>query len=167
MELAAAGLFRAKWTDKIHEEWITALLRDRPDLKPEKLQRTKKLMNEAVLDCLVEGYEQLIPSLTLPDKSDRQVLAAAIHSHCDGIITFNLRHFPTQIVAPYDIEVQHPDEFLHHQFGLDTPAVVIAAQRIRSRLKNPPVSAEDYLRSLESQGLVKTVGRLTDYAAVI
>jgi hypothetical protein len=55
IERAAGGLFRAKWTDKIHEEWIRAVLRNRPDLKPEPLQRTKELMNSAVLDCLVEN----------------------------------------------------------------------------------------------------------------
>ena len=40
-----ADLFRAKWTDAIHDEWIRTLLGDRPDLKPEQLERTRDLMN--------------------------------------------------------------------------------------------------------------------------
>jgi hypothetical protein len=167
MELAAAGLFRAKWTDAIHDEWIESLLKSRNDLKREALERTRRVMNEAVLDATIENYESLIPALTLPDPKDRHILAAAIHASCDAIITFNLKHFPPATTSAYDIEVQHPDEFVHHQFGLDQAAVVIAAQRCRARLTNPPLTAEQYLKSLERQSLPKTVGELSHYAAVL
>ena len=36
MHLALTGLFRAKWSAGVHEEWMTALLRNRPDLSREK-----------------------------------------------------------------------------------------------------------------------------------
>ena len=85
MEMAAMGLFRAKWTDQIHEEWISNLLKHRNDLTLEKLTRTKNLMNEAVPDCLVRGYEPLISGLDLPDKDDCHVLAAAIHCNAAAI----------------------------------------------------------------------------------
>jgi hypothetical protein len=39
METAAMGLFRAKWTDKIHDEWIRNLLANRSDLDPAKLAK--------------------------------------------------------------------------------------------------------------------------------
>jgi hypothetical protein len=52
IELAAGGLFRAKWTDEIHEEWIGNLLANRPDLDRGKLETTRNLMNRAVIDCL-------------------------------------------------------------------------------------------------------------------
>ena len=94
IQLATTELFRARWTDEIHGEWISSVLRDRPDLKRAALEQTKKLMNAAVLDCLVEGYEYLVPSIELPDAADRHVVAAAIHGHCDAIVTFNQRDFP-------------------------------------------------------------------------
>ncbi|MFZ0565159.1 MAG: PIN domain-containing protein [Chlamydiales bacterium] len=78
MELAATGLFRAKWSEQIHEEWIGSLLRKRPDLNQDKLERTKKLINKAIPDCMVAGYKSLIEGLQLPDAGDRHVLAAAI-----------------------------------------------------------------------------------------
>lgn len=62
----------------------------------------------------------------------------------------NLKHFPRTELAKYDIEAQHPDEFLHHQFGLDQANMIIAAQRVRKRLKNPPKTAEEYLETLEA-----------------
>lgn len=78
LRLALTDLFRARWTDRIHEEWIRSVLENRPDLKPEQLERTRQLMNQAVPDCLVTGYEGLIDQLELPDPDDRHILAAAI-----------------------------------------------------------------------------------------
>jgi predicted nucleic acid-binding protein len=166
MELAAAGLFRAKWTDEIHDEWIKSLLERRPELE-QNLKRTRALINKAIQDCLIEGYEDLIPSVECPDPNDRHVIAAAIKGRCSAIITFNLKDFPVRSVEKYDIEVQHPDEFLHHQTGLDLAGVISAARRIRARLKNPVISSNDYLRRLAAQGLPKTVAELSQYSSVI
>ena len=41
--LAITDLFRARWTDQIHEEWIRSVLKDRPDLTREQLGRTRQL----------------------------------------------------------------------------------------------------------------------------
>ena len=51
MGLAAAGIFRARWTAAIHYEWMRNVLQNRPELQPEKLERTRQLMDEAVDDC--------------------------------------------------------------------------------------------------------------------
>jgi len=124
-------------------------------------------MTQAVPDCLVENYEALIKGLTLPDPDDAHVLAAAIHASCDAIVTYNLKDFPKDYLAQFYIEILHPDEFLFHQFGLNTPGVVVSAQRCRERLENPPKSADDYLDTLERQGLPKTVTELRNYCSVI
>jgi hypothetical protein len=108
--LALTGLFRAKWSNAVHEEWITNLLKNRPDITRQKLERTRRLMDKAALDALVEGYEDLIPSLSLPDKNDRHVLAAAIRGEAQVIVTMNLKDFPNEILQKYEIEAQHPDE---------------------------------------------------------
>jgi len=73
MHLAVTDLFRARWSNEIHEEWIRNLLKNRPSITLEKLERTRSLMNNSAGDCLVEGYESLIPGLTLPDPDDRHV----------------------------------------------------------------------------------------------
>ena len=66
IRLAQAGLVQARWTEAIHEEWIRNVLKDNPHLSAERLARTRTLMNEAVRDCLVTGYEDLIESLSCP-----------------------------------------------------------------------------------------------------
>ena len=91
VELARTGLFQARWTEEIHAEWLRNVLADRPNTSVEKLARTKQLMNEAVLDSVVIGYEDLIMGLNLPDPDDRHVLAAAIHCGANIIVTKNLK----------------------------------------------------------------------------
>jgi len=59
LRLAISGLFSAKWTKQIHDEWTRNLLESRPELR-DKLPRTRQLMNSAVPDVLVTGYEPLI-----------------------------------------------------------------------------------------------------------
>ena len=167
IELAAANLFRAKWTDAIHDEWIRNLLSNRPDLGIERLRRTRELMNTAVLDCLVKGYEHLIPAVSLPDGDDRHVVAAAIHSRADAIVTFNLKDFPASELSRHDLEAVHPDEFIQSLFEMDGAAVVIAAQRCHRKLKNPPKSAGEYLDTPLRQSLPKTVASLRPFSEVI
>ena len=163
MHLALTGLFRAKWSAAVHEEWISALLRRRPDLSRQKLERTRRLMDEHATDALVTGYEPLIEGLELPDPGDRHVLAAAIRGRADVIVTSNLRDFPMGILEPFGIEAQHPDEFVLHLLDLAPGIVAAAARDHRDSLRNPPKTTEEYLNALAAQGLSRTVSALREY----
>jgi predicted nucleic acid-binding protein len=164
MHLAATDLFRARWTRAIHDEWIRAVLERRPDLTAERLQRTRKLMDAAVLDCIVEGYEDLIPGLSLPDPGDRHVLAAAIRARANMIVTRNLRHFPKAVLEPYRIEAQHPDAFVCYLIHLAPQTVCEAVRSHRQHLKKPPKNVEEYLETLTRQSLAETVTVLRSLA---
>lgn len=146
---------------------IDNLLQNRPDLQRAQLDRTRKLMNNAVEDCLVEGYDDIIPAVKLPDANDNHVLAAAIRGNCDAILTFNLVDFPSEVLVQYDIEAQHPDEFIQSQFDLNPAKLLIGVKKVRGRLKNPPKTAEEYLDALLSQGLPKTVDLLNEYVGIL
>jgi hypothetical protein len=167
MHLAMTDLFRARWTDQIHEEWIRSVLKDRLDLKREQLERTRSLMNAHVRDCLVTGYEDLIEGLTLPDPDDRHVLAAAIRSSTSVIVTFNLGDFPPDYLDELGIEAQHPDEFIAHLIDRAPAAVCSAAKRHRASLKNPPKTVDEYLGTLANQRLPETVSRLREFEELI
>ncbi len=159
LELAISGLYKAHWSSAIHIEWIRAVLRERSDLDEQKLLRTRQLMDLHSEDALVEGHEALIEGLQLPDPDDRHVLAAAIHSRADAIVTFNLKDFPEDQLRPWGIEAIHPDDFLTYQFDLNVPKVCAAAKRIRTRLKAPPHSAASYIERLRQCGLPRAADR--------
>lgn len=166
IRLANTGLFAAKWTDDIHEEWIRSLLEDRPELK-DRLPRTRDLMNAAVPDCLVHGYEPLISGLELPDPDDRHVLAAAVRASAQVIVTFNLRDFPQSALDPFDIEAMHPDVFVEHQIDLHQGLVIEAAKAQRAALDSPPKSADEYIETLSGQGLPVSADKLREFSKLI
>jgi predicted nucleic acid-binding protein len=105
MSLATAGLFAAKWSTRIEQEWIAALETRRPDLKG-KLGFRRDSMREAVPDWQLPdaAWVPLESIFELPDPDDRHVLAAAVAGHADCIVTANLRDFPVEIVSAYGIE---------------------------------------------------------------
>lgn len=103
---------RARWTDAILDEVFKHLEENRPDLDPARLDRTRALMNSAIRDVLVEGYEQRIARLSLPDPGDRHVLAAAIQARASVIVTSNTADFPATVLERHGIVAQRPDDFL-------------------------------------------------------
>lgn len=138
LQLASKGLFRGRWTKQIQDEWIRNLLENRPDLNRNQLERTCILMNNSVLDCLIEDYEDLMLGISLPDQDDIHVLAAAVKSQAQIIVTYNIKDFPIETLQKFDIEVQHPDTFLRYQLDLNLSAFLSCIKTICARLKNPP-----------------------------
>lgn len=167
MQLGMTDLFRARWTDDIHEEWIRSVLKSRSDITREQLDRVRALMDAHVPHCLVTDYHYLVPTIHLPDPDDRHVLAAAIHGKADVILTKNLKHFPAAVLNQFGIEPQHPDEFCVRLVDQDQGAVCAAACKCRARMRKPPKSVTEYLGDLERQGLPQTVARLREFTELI
>lgn len=157
LQLAEADLFRVRWSDDIHEEWISALIRREPHRNREHLERTRDLMNQHARDSLVTNHRETIPSLELPDPGDRHVLAAAIAGGCDRIITWNLRDFPAETLASLGIVAENPDSYLARQPANAPETVGAALRKIRARLRNPGMTREEYLSNLGRIGLKRFV----------
>jgi predicted nucleic acid-binding protein len=162
VRLATTGIFRAKWTELIHDEWTRNLLIKRPDLNADRLARLRVLMNQNVPDSLVTDFEDLIPTLELPDPDDCHVLAAAINATAKIIITFNLKDFPDAILIKHGIVAQHPDVFIGDLIERYPKQVLQAVDTILARLKNPPQTFENHLDTLANQGLLTSVAMLRE-----
>ncbi|GAB89902.1 hypothetical protein GORHZ_074_00115 [Gordonia rhizosphera NBRC 16068] len=153
------GLVQAKWTDQILDEVFRNLAANRPDLDPLKFARTRELMNGAVRDCLVTGYESLVDALDLPDPDDRHVLAAAIKARAQD------RDSQSEGLRIHRAGgMGHGGEVgrrLHP--GSDRPEPrcdLRAVQRIADSRGNPPATFSDVLAMLERDGLVESVAAL-------
>jgi hypothetical protein len=134
--------------------------RNRPDITADKIRRLRRLMNDAVADCLVTGYETLIPVLQLPDEDDRHVLAAAIRAKAQLIVTDNVSDFPASYLAEWDIEARTADDFVVDQIHLNRQVVYGAVQRIADSRRNPPQAVPDILDQLERNGVPQAVAML-------
>ena len=160
LEFASAELFSPRWSRHIHDEWIRAIVRSRPEISESRLLRTREMMDEVFPGATVTGYENAISSLLLPDPDDRHVLAAAIHSGAELIVTFNLSDFPAAALEPYQVAAVLPDDFVLLLLLLAPEAAYAAVKQVRSRLRNPPKTIEEYLDTLDQQRLPQSVNLL-------
>jgi len=167
LRLGASGLFRARWTDRINEEWRRSLQQNRPDIPEARLHKLVELVNASVPDCLVSRYEKLAETLDLPHPDDRHVLAAAIRSGAQVIVTYNLNDFPARVLENYDIEAQHPDTFICHLLDLSAAAVAAVVKSQRAALINPLQTAEQLLATFETLQLAGTASRLRTMIALL
>ena len=164
LQLTVDDLFCAKWVADVRREWMNTLLRNEPHRDQAILDRTRDRMDQATRDCLVTGFETIIPALHLPDPDDRHVPAAAIVGQCDAIVTCNIRDFPEDAVTSYGLEVLHPDNFLSNHLDLMPGPFCDAARKIRARLVAPPISVQDYLAILAGLGLIATAAGLARFS---
>jgi len=168
MSIAVTGLFAAKWTTKIEEEWVRSLEKDRPELKG-RLGSRRDDMRVAVPDWEISetAWKSIAISLTLPDPNDVHVLAAAIAGHADCIVTRNHQDFPASIMAVHGIDILDPDQFIVNQWDLENVSVMAAFKGMRARRKKPAESVEDFAQTLEKNGLPATAQKIREAAALI
>jgi predicted nucleic acid-binding protein len=154
----AAGMFRARWSQEILDEWVRNLLEMKPHLK-DSVNSQLVAMQEHFPESLVQNFEPLIASLTLPDPKDRHVLAAAIKCGAQHIVTENLRDFPQAILEPIGIEAIDADEFLSRTFELYPGEAIGVLRKVREGYRNPPYSQSAFLMDLTARGLPKLASR--------
>ena len=96
-------------------------------------------------ESMVIGYERFV-ALAENDAKDRYVLAAAIRSQAEVIVTFNLRHFPTAALEPWKIVAVHPADYLITLYGIDSGVVVAKLEAIARKLGRTPEAVLAQLR---------------------
>ena len=159
---ASERLFRPVWSADILVEWRRSLKRRHSDISEKKLDQLQAMMCDQFPDAIVEGYQPIASILDLPDPDDRHVLAAAIVGKCQGIITANLKHFPADKVAPYQMEVIHPDDFIVNIIDIDRTKALTACRHHRAAMTVSKPSQEEYLERFKIAGLVQAHARLSE-----
>jgi len=127
-------LYLPKWSQMIMDE-VTRTLIEKWDLAPEKAHRREQELRLHFPESWVEGFEPLIDVMT-NDAGDRHVLAAAVHSHSELVVTYNRRHFPDSSVRSWEIEVQGPSTFLRGLYDLDAGLFVSKLHEQASAIGN-------------------------------
>jgi len=146
LRLAEEGFYRPHWSAEVLDEVVRNLV-TKFGLAPSAARKRVDHMTGAFPEALVAGYQRLVP--TMPnDPKDRHVLAAAIRSGSQVIVTRNLRHFPIELLREFDIEAQPPDLFLLHQSALDPKAAVAVLRRQAADKRRPPRRTAEVLDRL-------------------
>ncbi len=149
LRAARRDLYRPHWSETILEE-VRRNLVAAGMVTPQQAQRLVDTLLARFPRALTTGYELLIPRMTNHPK-DRHVLATAVRAHAQVIVTFNLRHFPEEALAPYGVVARHPDAFLTDLADRAPDLMVQTIERQAAALRNPPKSYDDILDNLTGQ----------------
>ena len=159
VQIAVDRLVDARWSDEIHDEWIRNLVADVPGIPIERLQVTRKLMNDALPDAMVAGYQAHLEAITLPDPDDRHVVAAAIAAGASVILTWNLRDFPTKELKKHGLIRQTPDVFLTDLYDKAPDLALASLTNARRNLSKTRISAPEFIDILQNQKLAQLATR--------
>lgn len=147
-------LYTPKWSKHIFDEWKEVMMRK--GLNQDDAEKRIAVANSAFPDALVKNYENLIPTLNLPDQKDRHVVAAAIKSNSNCIVTNNLKDFPKNILDNFEIAVISADDFLVDIIDLNHEQATSAFKEMVLNRKNPKMDEFEILNQFRKCGLTKT-----------
>lgn len=142
LNLADAGLLDPLWSDSILAETRRALIEKR-GVDPIRAESRLNQMTSAYPHAAVTGFESLIPRMANHPK-DRHVLAVAVHSRSDVIVTANIKDFPPGALKPYGIKAVRPSNFLMGLLRADPTSVEHVICRQVARYKNPPMTMAEF-----------------------
>ncbi|WP_370890211.1 PIN domain-containing protein [Janibacter sp. GXQ6167] len=150
LRIAERGAYRLHWSADVLEE-LERNLAKIESVGRDGARRRVGAMIRAFPEAEVTGYELLIGAMAC-DPKDRHVLAAAVHSDCQVIVTFNVRDFPDASLEPHHLSVITPDDFLLDQLDLYPSAVLSALREQAGDLRRPRLTPLGLLASLERSG---------------
>ncbi len=143
LRCAHANLYRMQWTEDILEEVRRTLISD-IHVPEEKAQRLIDIMRSQFPEAMVTRHRMIID--TMPnDPKDRHVLAAAVASQAQAIVTQNLQHFAVEFLEPLSIEAQSPDDFLTNLFHLYPEHISRIIREQAEDLQHPPISTSELI----------------------
>lgn len=138
-------LFTPKWSSHIFHEWESVM--ERKGRRKDEIKKRSNIANLAFPDALVENYESLIPGLTPPDEKDRHVLATAIKTNANVIVTNNLKDFPKNYRAAFGLVAKSADNFIAHIIDLNHEKSVEAFRKLVLNRRNPDLDAYEVLKN--------------------
>lgn len=144
-------LYTPKWSKHIFDEWKDVMIRKGVS----KIEANKRI-NKAQLafpDALVENYESLIDGLQLPDEKDRHVLAAAIKTNANAIVTNNLKDFPKEYLAGFGLKAKGVDDFITDIIDLNQDRAIQAFKDLVLNRTNPDLDEYQILDRFRRIGL--------------
>ncbi len=151
-------LYTPKWSKHIFDEWKDVM--KRRDVSEDEAEKRMRKANLAFPDAFVKNYSGLIDGLRLPDAKDRHVLAAAIKTNANVIVTNNIKDFPEDYLASFGLSVKTADDFLTDIIDLNSEQSIKAFREMVLNRRNPDLNEFEVLDILRKRGLRETANFL-------
>lgn len=147
-------MYTPKWSVHIFEEWKDVM--KRKGISEVEAEKRAERANLAFPDALVNNYTGLIEGLKLPDPKDRHVLAAAIKTNANVIVTNNIKDFPKEYLASFGLIAKTADDFLTDIIDLNPEQAIKAFKQLVLNRRNPDLDEFEVLDILRNRGLKET-----------
>ncbi len=147
-------LYTPKWSEHIFDEWADVM--KRKGVSEEEISKRMTRANFAFPDALVPNYSGLISGLKLPDPDDCHVLAAAIKTNANVIVTNNIKDFPKEYLSSFGLSAKTADDFLTDIIDLNPEEAVKAFKEMVLYRRNPDLDEYEVLDILRNRGLKDT-----------
>jgi predicted nucleic acid-binding protein len=158
--VAEAEFYDIRLTDEILEELRRNLVKKQ---KSDEKQARNLIVTikQAFPEHFVQEYQRLIDLMPVNQK-DRHVLAAAVVSRAQVIVTHNLKDFPSSLLVPHNVEARSPDAFLLQLFADNREEMKSLLMEQAANLRNPPLTVLEVLDKLavEAPHFVRVVREL-------
>lgn len=155
---ASYDLYTPKWSKHIFWEWENVMRRK--NIPEGEIRKRVNKAQSAFPDALVENYETLVDSLSLPDEKDRHVLAAAIKTNANIIVTNNIKDFPKDYLSRFGLSAKTADDFLTDTIDLNNEYAVEAFRALVLNRANPNLDEFEVLDGFRKNGLLSTANYL-------
>ncbi len=151
-------LFTPKWSKHIFDEWTDVM--KRKNISEKEITKRVNFAYRAFPDAMVDNYESLIATIDLPDKKDCHILAAAIKTNANLIVTNNLKDFPKDYLASFGLAAKSPDDFASDIIDLNQVKAVDAFRKLVLNRRNPEMDEYKVLDRFRERGLVDSANYL-------
>ena len=136
-------LYLPVWSEEILEETRRTQI-EQLGWEPRLADTFRDQLDKAFGESRTDGFQRLIGQCMNQEK-DRHVLACAIHSKSEVILTFNLKDFPDSALAPWGVSACHPQDYLLTLFELEPLHVV---NQLGAIAQKRGLTTEDHLIDL-------------------
>jgi predicted nucleic acid-binding protein len=156
--VAARGLYQPVWSERILREWVRATAKLGPEAGVEA-EAQATLARLAFPAAMQREQPNIEARLYLPDPNDIHVLAVAISSHADAIITFNAADFPRHVLAEEGVLRLDPDQLLcqlHARHPGEVAQVVSTVHATAERMLGEVIP----LKTLMKRAQLRRLGKL-------
>ncbi|WP_354361505.1 PIN domain-containing protein [Pedobacter sp. UYP30] len=155
---ASYDLFTPKWSNHIFNEWEDVM--KRKGIGDEEITKRVDKAQRAFPDAHVKNYEPLINSLELPDEKDRHVLAAAIKTNANIIVTNNIKDFPKDYLGRFGLTAKSADDFITDTIDLNNELALEAFRALVLNRTNPNLDEFEILDRFRRNGLKESADYL-------
>ena len=159
LQIALNDLVRAHFSPRILDEVLRNLSTRYPDVSRDTWERLERDMITVRPGICMECDESLAAEFKLPDPADQHVLALAIQTRGQTIVTENTSDFPARVLEPLGIRSLTADEFLFEVASINRAQTVASLKAVSGRLVNPPRSEREIL---SRAGLEMTLQELAE-----